>query len=57
MEKTIYDLELHEEMELVTEDFIYKIIRVPGGWIYKAYGSTMVFVPFHGEFDPKYYSK
>lgn len=26
------------------------IIRVPGGWVYKA-GNGMVFIPFNNEFD------
>ena len=64
MEKTIYDLKLHEELGVFIQDsskeyetgYYISIIRVPGGWIYRI-DQTAVFVPFHGEFDPKYYSK
>ena len=47
--KTIYDLELHEE--LYTNNVI--VVRVPGGWIYH-YGAKSNFVPYNVEFDPKY---
>ena len=56
MEKTIYDLKLHETLEL---DDDITIIRVPGGWIYTYYSdyynqhktSSMVFVPYSLEFN------
>jgi hypothetical protein len=38
--KTIYNLELHEELEL---NQLLKVIRVPGGWIYKNF--EMVLIP------------
>jgi len=41
--KTIYELELHESVEI--EDGIV-VMRVPGGWIYET-----VFVPYSNEFD------
>ena len=56
MEKTIYDLKLHESMEL-DSDYFHIVFRVPGGWIYRTFGSSAIFVPFHGEFDPKYYKR
>lgn len=43
--KTIYELDLHESLEI--EDGIV-VMRVPGGWIYEA-----VFVPYDDEFNPK----
>lgn len=52
----IYDLKLHEECCLSMGT---SIVRVPGGWIYRIYGSpdtgdvTAVFVPFDNEFQPK----
>jgi hypothetical protein len=57
----IYKLSLHEslDIEFKTTDGVivwYRILRVPGGWIYllwdvlKEVYSTPVFVPFNGEF-------
>ncbi len=53
-EKTIYDLELHENFQVSGLD----ITRVPGGWIYrywdfekKDYYSDSTFVPYSIEFD------
>ena len=35
MNKTIYDLQLHESMEVArTENSVTSCMRVPGGWIY-----------------------
>jgi hypothetical protein len=54
MEKSIYDLELHEATQ-PWKDF--NILRVPGGWIYESIsqidGETIasVFVPFNNEFQ------
>ena len=62
--KNIYDLELHESIEVECEDLNentgqklscawYIILRVPGGWLYTSkYNGTGTFVPFHREFDP-----
>ena len=56
IEKTIYNLELHES--LVTE-FGICIMRVPSGWIYDCWDikedcfKDGVFVPFHDEFQIK----
>ena len=47
MEKTIYDLELHEEVNLGGNRYA---TRVPGGWIYRLDESEDVFVPFSNEF-------
>ena len=62
--KTIYDLELHEEIN-ITDTLIVQ--RVPGGWNYKYYRykfdrnhesweeelSQIVFVRYHNEFQIK----
>ena len=62
-EKTIYDLELNEIMEIPTIDQgKVAVIRVPGGWIYSVdypgYRQVpTVFVAFHNEFMPDYESK
>lgn len=55
MEKTIYDLELHESLKINDE---MRLIRVPGGWIYQTvHPDTMlcesVLVPFNNEFQKK----
>ena len=43
-DKTIYDLELHEETKISGATWV---IRVPGGWIYTEHGvNTAVFVPY-----------
>lgn len=58
--KTIYNLELHEELYINAE---LKIQRVPGGWNYKYYEvkhngydidwllSQVIFIPYHNEFQ------
>lgn len=55
-QKKLYDLDLHEEIEITTE---LSVIRVPGGWIYSELvcgtdemSSTLVFVPYNNEFSP-----
>lgn len=54
MEKTIYDLELHES---ITADFGMVIMRVAGGWIYDCWNIDTdrpqkgTFVPFNNEFQ------
>lgn len=45
-EKTIYELNLHEEISI--NKFLH-IRRVPGGWIYKWDNST-TFIPYDTEF-------
>lgn len=54
--KNLYELSLHE----ATVQGVYRIIRVPGGWIYERQTKRIsdserevqvVFVPFNGEFD------
>ena len=60
MEKTIYDLNLHEKME----EKGFQIIRVPGGWLYfnetahvgisgTQRTATSTFVPYNDEFKDK----
>lgn len=41
-QKTIYDLELHERIDL---DYEFYVIKVHGGWIYKL-GQSSTFVPY-----------
>ena len=59
--KKIYDLGLHESVDIETktnEGVIvwYRILRVPGGWIYSLWDvlkevySAPMFVPFNEEF-------
>jgi len=50
MSNTIYDLELHEIMDVAMS---YSVMRVPGGWIYSPIGTSdnAVFVPFDNEFQ------
>lgn len=59
--KKIYDLGLHESLDIETktaEGVIvwYRILRVPGGWIYSLWDihkevySAPMFVPFDKEF-------
>lgn len=50
MEKTIYDLELHEEIQLLDSQFVK---RVPGGWVYSYFSdlNVSVFVPYNEEFN------
>ena len=46
----IYKLKLHE----ITTQSFFKILRVPGGWIYtyvREDGPTSTFVPFNDEFS------
>jgi hypothetical protein len=53
MDKSIYDLELHETIYLDGKS-IY-VTRVPGGWLYKFIEETniSIFVPFNNEFMAK----
>lgn len=55
MEKTIYQLKLHETLKLPGGDYV---TRVPGGWIYDIpcggsdeMGYRPIFVPFDNEFQ------
>ena len=51
MEKTIYDLGLHEISQIEGEDT--RVLRVSGGWLYQTrsdYGLVQTFVPFDNEF-------
>lgn len=51
MEKTIYNLKLHEELEIQKGQLNF-IQRVPGGWNY-VYLYGVQFVPLNNEFQPK----
>ena len=46
--KTVYELEMHESLQIQNSDVRIRVLRVPGGWIYTDinYGSTNTFVPF-----------
>lgn len=58
--KTIYNLELHEELR-ISDDLI--IQRIPGGWNYKYFKGNfdrdwidwtlfqIIFIPYHNEFQ------
>lgn len=53
-DKTIYDLELHESLNLPID---MSATRVPGGWIYRFwdyqkqdYYPNAIFIPFDNEF-------
>jgi hypothetical protein len=56
MDKTIYDLNLHESMYMDEKHPVY-ITRVPGGWIYWMQvtpdegNDCAVFVPYSDEFQ------
>lgn len=64
MEKTIYDLDLHEAINI--QVFIskgegtyinYSVMRVPGGWLYRTAlnGHPLInFVPFDSEYSMNY---
>lgn len=50
-DKSIYDLKLHDVTRIKTST---EVIRVPNGWIYSIVESkSIVFVPYHTEFEPK----
>jgi len=53
--KSIYELELHETLELEVNSGHLAITRVPGGWIYEkrvpGVSVSITFVPFNVEFD------
>ena len=54
MEKTIYDLKLHESIEI---HYGVDAMRVPGGWIYNRWDIEQdefkagIFVPYNNEFQ------
>lgn len=55
----LYEMKLHECAEIHNSDMHLKIIRVPGGWLYRyilGETSDTVFVPFDNEFQPAKYS-
>lgn len=52
MDKTIYELELHEILTFeINDGYDSSVMRVAGGWIYEYTGRGDVFVPFHNEFQ------
>lgn len=46
-EKTIYELDLHEELHKDR----FTITRVSGGWLYESLVGLVAFVPFSTEFQ------
>lgn len=57
-DESIYNLDLHEWLNIRTSSTSTSILRVPGGWIYynKMFEDgkkTGVFVPFDNEFMPE----
>lgn len=55
----IYNMKLHEQVEISDKGFKGCIMRVPGGWIYERDATgyeacTSTFVPFDNEFAKKY---
>lgn len=51
MQKTIYNLELHELLDIGS---IFSVMRVAGGWLYLDKESNITtFVPFNNEFMDK----
>lgn len=59
--KTIYDLELHEALDIATPGGRWQsahVLRVAGGWVYNYCWpngtGTAVFVPFDNEFQSGY---
>ena len=48
MEKTIWNLKLHEKMNV--GEFVW-VLRVPGGWLY-GWGEDTTFVPYSEEMKP-----
>lgn len=66
MEKTLYNIDLHEEIVIKEDDTtMVTALRVPGGWLYKHFepfaldddNLTCVhqaFVPFNDEFSEDY---
>lgn len=60
--KTIYELDLHETVDVKIMSGIWTITRVPSGWIYQnGSPSTTIpvrfFVPFDNRFHPDYLNK
>jgi len=49
MSKNLYDMKLHEAIELDSR-IGHSVMRVPGGWIYK-FAESRIFVPFNNEFE------
>jgi len=43
--KNIYNLKLHEDIEIKTNHGNAKVMRVPGGWMYM-WESRSIFVPY-----------
>jgi len=60
MEKNIYEMKLHEVIEILIDEYgagrvSCQVLRVPGGWIYSIYSlkhgnSSTKFIPYNNEF-------
>ena len=49
-EKTIFDLELHESLDVSNETGSFQVVRVQSGWLYRFYHSgnpVVTFVPYN----------
>lgn len=56
MNVDIYNMRLHEKVEITVDEFRVEVVRVPGGWLYKEPNSfdsspSYTFVPFNNEFQ------
>lgn len=57
-DKTIYDLELHESMEVKTGPVNWEVTRVASGWLYQDNNPNRTtvsefFVPYSNRFKPE----
>ena len=55
-QKNIYNLKLHQCLELDDPHLYNTILRVPGGWVYRSFDKscsmmTSCFVPLNNEFQ------
>ncbi len=58
MNKTIYELDLHESIEFEVNSGHLNILKVPGGWLYEkrvpGVSVSVTFVPYNKEYDTSY---
>lgn len=58
MNKTIYELDLHESIEFEVNSGHLNILKVPGGWLYEkrvpGVSVSVTFVPYDDEYDASY---
>lgn len=46
----LYDMKLLDSCEKIIDGERWKILRVPGGWLFRSSQHSPVFVPFNNEF-------